>query len=620
VPNRVRRPPLLRRLLLPALGAALLGLPAPADAAPNPAPATLPTTDRIFSTIEDLVAIGPRRTGTEAGRRAASYVAERFRKAGLEGVGLLRAPSYDWHADRWGLSFDGQAIDAFPVSHSAVPDKTATGALGTGPDGIRAEMVDIGHGVAPKLGPSLKGKIAVFDLRFVLPLAGLTPFVEFFHDPKLTFLNPLSTFLTGNPYVTTMTDAVKAAQDAGAVGFVGILHDYFDSNRYHNEYYRRAKVAIPGMWVTKRDGGRLRAMMQRNPKGTGRLVLEAQRRRVLSDTVIGYLPGKTDDVVQIQSHHDSVGPGAVEDASGTAEVIALAEHFGAQGARKRQKTLMFTTFDTHFTGYQGHEEFARRYISERRDARRIVANVTIEHVGKQARITDGGKLQVLDQTEPRGIFENLSLPLKGKLIGNVVRNDLQGTAVLNGTLPQLVGGIPTDASFALISGIPTVSLIAGPAYMYDEQDTLDKIDKAQLRPVAQAFAELVNDLDPVPGAEIGLIPGVAGKRVAGDPWPLEPAPPFTTPVAPAPGPACVAAPRGRPARGLTLRPRSGRVLLRFVARRAGTVTVVGRDRRGRRLARRTVRTTACGTRTVRLPRGVVAVQVRDRRGAATARR
>ena len=43
----------------------------------------------------------------------------------------------------------------------------------------------------------------------------------------------------------------------------------------------------------------------------------------------------------VQSHHDSVGPGAVEDASGSAEVIALAEHYGrlaAQGA-VREKTL-----------------------------------------------------------------------------------------------------------------------------------------------------------------------------------------------------------------------------------------------------------------------------------------
>ena len=61
----------------------------------------------------------------------------------------------------------------------------------------------------------------------------------------------------------------------------------------------------------------------------------------------------------VQSHHDSVGTGAVEDATGTAEVIALAEHYGRAakqpGYRPREKSLMFVTFDTHFTGYQAHQ-------------------------------------------------------------------------------------------------------------------------------------------------------------------------------------------------------------------------------------------------------------------------
>ena len=50
--------------------------------------------------------------------------------------------------------------------------------------------------------------------------------------------------------------------------------------------------------------------------------------------------------------------------------------------------------------------------------------------------------------------------------------------MLNATPFQLTEtGIPTDASFVLLAGVPIVSLIAGPMYMYDDADTMDKVDR-----------------------------------------------------------------------------------------------------------------------------------------------
>jgi hypothetical protein len=55
-------------------------------------------------------------------------------------------------------------------------------------------------------------------------------------------------------------------------------------------------------------------------------------------------------------------------------------------------------------------------------------------------------------------------------------------------------------------GVPTVSLICGPLYLYDDEDTLDKIDVDQLGPVAQFFAALVEAADRSRPNWIGLIP------------------------------------------------------------------------------------------------------------------
>ena len=83
-----------------------------------------------------------------------------------------------------------------------------------------------------------------------------------------------------------------------------------------------------------------------------------------------------------------------------------------------------------------------------------------------------------------------------------------------GAVPAaLLGGIPTDASFAVLSGIPTISLIAGPLYMYDEADTIDKIDQSQLRPVAVFFADMLDAIEKTPGNRIGQgsLLGLGGK-------------------------------------------------------------------------------------------------------------
>jgi hypothetical protein len=275
-------------------------------------------------------------------------------------------------------------------------------------------------------------------------------------------------------------------------------------------------MTIPGVWVTKKDGATIRRLLAGNAKAT--MKLTATRKAVTAKTVVGFLPGKSKDTVMVQSHHDSQGPGAVEDGTGAAEVMALADYYGSlakkPGYQKREKTLMFATFDSHFTGYQQHMAFADKYIVKKKTPYRIVADAAIEHIGKKAVIGKDDKLEVLDQHEPRGIFENLSVPLKVKLDAEIVQNNIHTTAVLNSTLPaKLLGGIPTDASFVVLNAIPTISLICGPLYMYDDADTLDKVDQTQLRPVAAFFADMLDILDRTASDRMaqGSLVGLGGK-------------------------------------------------------------------------------------------------------------
>jgi hypothetical protein len=231
------------------------------------------------------------------------------------------------------------------------------------------------------------------------------------------------------------------------------------------------------------------------------------RREVTAYQPIGILRGTTDDTIMVQSHHDSMGPGAVEDGTGTAEVLALADYYGAlarqPGAQPREKTLMFTTFETHFTGYQAHMHFVDKYVDDPASPYRIVLNDTIEHVARKGQVAADGGLVLLDESEPRGFFENIAPDGKAALAQSIVEHGMNATTLLNGTVLAPVG-IPTDASFVMAAGVPTVSLIAGPIYLYDEADTMAAVDKPSMVPVFRVNRDVIEWAESTPSDLIGL--------------------------------------------------------------------------------------------------------------------
>lgn len=615
-----------RPVLLSVL-AALLCVPAGAIAR-DPVPATLPSDDEIFRTIEEITSKGPRRLGTPGGPFAVNYVKGRFEQYGLQDVHVEETPAWSWEARSHRLTYGGREIPSSPAVYSQSPSARAVGDFDTPAGGLRSPLVDIrGAGAQDVEGRDLNGKIVLFDLDFQLPLAGLLPFTEFMWDPGNTLVSSPKTLTQANPYITNFTSAIQAAQDAGAAGFIGVLGDYFDSHEYHNEFYRRLVVKIPGMWVTKAEGAKLRAQLAADPATPANLVLETTRAEKPASVVVGVLPGKSKDAIMVQTHHDSGHTGAVEDGSGVAEVLALAKHYAAQPAASREKTLLFTTFDSHFTGYQAHFAFVKRHITERdpaRDPYRIVANVTLEHIAKAALIGDDGSLQVSDLPEPRGIFENFNPVLKADLIANIVRNDLRRMVLLNGTALQPVG-VPTDASGILVAGIPTASLIAGPIYLYDAADTLDKVLKDELQRVAQSFVEFIDRLDESDSETIGITPlsvSLALGREATKAVTGERGTEVSTDRIEAPAvPACTPATSGRAVRDARLRA-AGRVTrLTFRSRRSQPVRITVRHRSGRTaVLRRLTAIRGCRRYRVRLPATVVRVRIAGRGGTVTAAR
>ncbi|TXH04298.1 MAG: M28 family peptidase [Nevskiaceae bacterium] len=481
------------------------GIDAIANAAPcarstAPEAVGMPSEARIFGWIEYFASLGNRRTGTVGGAKAAAYMKCQFESLGLQDVHYETATAMKWEVTRSSLAVAGQAIDSFPIANTFVTrDKPSV--FSTGPGGLNTEIVDIGLGTQPEIAlKNVKGKIVLFDLKFLVPTLGLAPLIEFFWDPGLTILDPSS--LTANPFQTSAASVLQGMVDAGAVGIVGVLADYFDSNKYYNERYH-LDITIPGVWVSPKDGQRIRDLMKASATPTANLVMEGSYEPTIGRAVVGALPGKSPDTILVTSHHDAVWNGAVEDGSGAASVLAQAQYFASKPAESRQKTLLFATMDTHWAEYKVHQAFGKKYIIDKKTPYNIVGDVSIEHIGKQGIKDADGKLQIVNQPEYRGIFENLGPTLKLTMINGLIKHDLRRTALLDASPLCGTVGIPTDA-FSCAAGIPTASLISGPNYLYDAADTLDKVDRDQLVPVAQFFAELIEAMDATPSALIGV--------------------------------------------------------------------------------------------------------------------
>jgi len=474
-------------------------------AKPKKLKAVVPSTSTIFGYIKRLTSFGYRRTGSAASLKAATYVRDSFRRYGLKNVGFQTARSYAWKVKDYSLSVGGIKRDSFPIAHAFMGGEQA-GDFGTGPNGISAPIVDVGNGSAANYaGKDVNGKVVMFDLRFLgLPSDYFKLISDFYYDPDNTVAPGEE---IPQPYISNFVEVTQRAMDGGAVGVIGVLSDYFDSKYYFNEEYRRLQMDIPGLWVTRGEGDAIRAQIGADPGAEANIVMNGDRKAAQARNVIGFLPGKSKTTLLISSHHDAVWDGAVEDGSGTAEVLALARYFGALKQKYRPMSLMFATMDSHFTGYQGHAAFLKKYVEDVPAARRPKVNFAIEHIARHGFVNDQGKLEMTNLPEVAGLIHNVG-PKPLEVIKEVVpKYRLDRTVVV--PAKYFGASLPTDASGAYQEGVPVVSLIAGPIYLYDKQDTLDKVYKPHLRPMALAYKEMIARMSRMPVSDLPGDPPVA---------------------------------------------------------------------------------------------------------------
>jgi len=443
-------------------------------------------TDEIYDWVTDLTAMGVRAPGTKAGKKAQTYVKDKFEEFGLEDVQIVKSKTDLWQCDDWGLTVGGEEIPSYYMRHTF--DTGEYGDFSTPDGGLDTEIVYVGDGEESDFsGVDVKGKIVISDVRFTsIPITAAKAISSLFYDPNKTFS---LTDTQANPYsANTYPYNYYNAMERGAVGFVGILTDYIDSNTYNNEDYSYlgGAMKLPGLWVTKNDGETIKKAIE-NAGGSAKVNMQmtGSVERVTAGAVVGFLPGNSDETLMVQSHYDSSTTGAVEDASGCSCVLALAKFYAQIPEEKRDRTLMFVEMDTHFSDYDSHDSIIKKFLG---DGNKIMANVCIEHIANHVEEVDG-KVELTGEVEPRIIFASPVKAMKQIAKEEVVRHGLDRTIIL----PASIFGdsVPTDADMYYELGVPIINLISGPIYLYDNIDTNDKVAKEELKPTTEAFADII---------------------------------------------------------------------------------------------------------------------------------
>ncbi len=456
------------------------------------APLNLPDSDEIFSWIKNLCQTPHRRPGTPEDHKAERWVANTLKTLGLENITLDPIPITVWTAVNWSLKVDGCEIPCFFVVNTEF----------TGPEGVEAPLVYVGEGTHEDFKKvEVSGKIAVADVSFpYMPTGVLMKLLQILGasyiisdpDNSLTFrtgqyLNFVrQNFMGGSTAESAPpNDVYWQAYKRGVKAICLILKDQPSNSNSHYGPYDAIMKPMPGLWIGKYDGMELREKAIAGAHAT--LLLEGNAVLGNMHNVWGILPGMSDELVLITSHHDAPFKGATEDGSGVAQVLAQVKIWSNVPKAKRARTLVFVVSSGHFYGSEGALSFARNHMSLMKKVRILI---TLEHLGAKA---------VEEKNQQYTEKKNLALTVmfttnKPLPIATVINALKKKPSKLTIPIPSdLLAPVPTSdaAGYVLEAGVPVISWIGCPYYLLDEHDTLDKIAKTELRPICETVTELI---------------------------------------------------------------------------------------------------------------------------------
>jgi hypothetical protein len=518
--------PLSARLLAASAVAITLSACAPRRPAP-PAPEAAFDPARARAEVAWLAdpARTGRGTGTPGGPAAAAWIADRLAEAGARpslDAGYLQTFDAPWRATLG----SGNALRV-----GAAEARLGEGfqPFGFSDDGrVEGELVLAGYGItAPELGYDdyagldVKGKVVFVAQDF--PREG---------DPASPFRDPRAYHYGEWRYKATN------AREHGAAAVIGVRDVWAHAGRddlppWRGQVSSRAGlVAVRATAAALAAGGvDVRALLapgeadgRPHPRALGvraAVAAEIRRETAVTANVVAAIPGSdpalAGSCVVVGAHYDHLGfggdaslapdrlgtihPGADDNASGVAALLAIARELAAAGPARR--TVVLAAFGAEELGILG-SAFLVRHMPPgcRVDSLQLMVN--LDMVGRAT----GGKLYVDGAATARGLRERVT-----------------GLAARAPRLPLSLafggdGYGPSDHASFRARGVPVVFLFTGAHADYHRPtDTPEKLDYDRLADVARLAYRIVRDAADGPPLERlrapAAAPAAAGERDRG---------------------------------------------------------------------------------------------------------
>jgi hypothetical protein len=445
---------------------------------------------QLLAWQRELDELGLRATASTANERYIDVLRDRLVAAGVRDVRAERVPVRRWTPSSWSLELDGAG--RLPVV-SYVPYSGQTGN-----DGVSGPLAFVPSDATPAPG-SLAGAVALFELA---PQEIANPAFKTIaykvYDPR-DVLSDDGKFQRWQPGRTRIVlDQLKAA---GAVAAVGILNLPPDASLSGYYPYDGVLRSIPGVYVDRATGERLKAAA--GDGGAARVRLAAKVEKTSSRNLLGVIPGASSELMLLNSHSD--GPNAIED-NGPNAIIAMAQYLARLERRSLPRTILVSLTTGHFYGGAGQDAFIERHRGDL--VKKVAAALTVEHLGALQWHVGQDRSALTGEAEPALFFAPETSALVDAAYRAAARAKADPTLVSK-PITDAPGspdkkGFPAEGNQLWVdAAIPTANFIAGPMYLFNfGRSTMDKFSAPLMRAQSLALTQMLLDLSKVSRARL----------------------------------------------------------------------------------------------------------------------
>jgi hypothetical protein len=475
--------------LFPSLG---MAAPFATGSLPEISSGNLASADELWKWLQQLAGWCPAGSGSAGQRAFVTFLDDQLRSAKITPQRKSFKINY-WEPKTWALKVSDEQLHVTGYRPYSGP---------TSPTGVTAPLYFAG--TAPSLDYSgASGKIVVVETAPApirgSSLVGRTTSGRGAGEAVGTYPSNASVPDTdyGALYAFITAPDLKEAQQAGARGVVYIWNNVSDGNAEDQAApFTSPPNPVPAVWVGQTTGRKLKEFAASHSSAT--LTMHAiEHPDTPTDNIWGVLPGKTDEAIIINTHTD--GCNACEE-NGALGVVALAKYFAKVPPAQRNRTLVFLMTTGHFA--HGLVRGTEDWINTNPDfMKKAVACVTIEHLGANEWVDEPS----LNRYKPSGQYEWGLIYTPRPAEGHLALKALEGTEANNILVFRPAGRYGGEGGAFFRAGIPTISYIPTPQYLFVEPRTggaIDKLDKMRLHGEVMTFARCVAALDKMSVSEI----------------------------------------------------------------------------------------------------------------------